>query len=525
MAASLAIDAYAIVDAAGHTVRDTRPVFSQAASAANRSLAKDAATSTTLPLATGDGTLTYSISPALPAGLTLASARPTITGTPTAAGATTHTLTATDADGDRTTLGPFTVTVADGAPVVSAVTIVSTPYANATYGLGEVIQILVDFDKQVRRYWLGGQAELEVDMGGTIRRFQYSGGYSGNNLLFERVVSAADRDADGIGIGSDALTLGTGTLTDLETGVAAVTVIGTHAVANAAAHKVDGSVNTPLVVKSVSIVSSPASSDGYDVGESIKVEIAFSKRVSVTGAPRLALTIGSNTRQAAFERGTSDYALVFAWTVTANDRDSNGIGIAAGALTLNGGSIVEAGDRSAAAALGPRDPRHRRRLGAQGLYAGADHGRVDHLQPRRERHLRRGRDRHGGAVLVAAGRHQRRDAPGRVDHRVEHASGGAGPRGRCPRALVPLQLHGDGQRLGRRRHQRRRGRADPSGRIPHDGQRRRGSGPLARDPRHRRRLRPHGARLEAGSDRGGPALICWTQRSATRCRRPAATRR
>ena len=292
VAASLGLAGLAIGGPSGRTVRDTQPVFSQAASAADRSLAKDVQTSTTLPRATGDGALTYSISPALPAGLTLASARPTIAGTPTAAGATTHTLTVTDVDGDRATLGPFTVTVVDGAPVVSAVTIVSTPYANATYGLGEVIQILVDFDKQVRRSWLGGQAELEVDMGGTIRRFQYSGGYSGNNLLFERVVSAADRDADGIGIGSDALTLGTGTLTDLETGVAAVTVIGTHAVANAAAHKVDGSVNTPLAVKSVSIVSSPASSDGYDVGESIKVEIAFSKRVSVTGAPRLALTIG-----------------------------------------------------------------------------------------------------------------------------------------------------------------------------------------------------------------------------------------
>ena len=198
----------------------------------------------------------------------------------------------------------------------------------------------------------GAQAELEVDVGGTIRRFQYSGAYLGNGLLFERTVSAADRDADGISIGSDALTLGTGTLTDLETGVAAVTVIGTHAVANAAAHKVDGSVNTPLAVKSVSIVSSPASSDGYDVGESIKVEVAFSKQVSVTGAPRLALTIASNTRQAAFERSTIDYALVFAYTVTANDRDSNGIGIAAGALTLNGGSIVDAVTLSAAAALG-----------------------------------------------------------------------------------------------------------------------------------------------------------------------------
>ena len=209
VAASLAIGGLSIVDAAGHTVRDTRPVFSQAAGAANRTLAKDTATSTTLPLATGDGTLTYSISPALPAGLTLASARPTIAGTPTATGATTHTLTATDADGDRTTLGPFTVTVVDGAPVVSAVTIISKPYANATYGLGEVIQILVDFDRQVRRSWLGSQAELEVDIGGTIRRFQYSG-YLGNGLLFERTISAADRDTDGISIGSDALTLGTG---------------------------------------------------------------------------------------------------------------------------------------------------------------------------------------------------------------------------------------------------------------------------------------------------------------------------
>ena len=63
-------------------MRDTRPVFSQAAGAADRTLAKDTATSTTLPLATGDGALTYGISPALPAGLTLASARPTIAGTP-----------------------------------------------------------------------------------------------------------------------------------------------------------------------------------------------------------------------------------------------------------------------------------------------------------------------------------------------------------------------------------------------------------------------------------------------------------
>ena len=88
-------------------VRDTAPSFSQAASAADRSLARGVATSTTLPRAAGgDGAITYTISPALPRGLALASASATITGTPTASGATTHTLTATDADGDRAALGP-----------------------------------------------------------------------------------------------------------------------------------------------------------------------------------------------------------------------------------------------------------------------------------------------------------------------------------------------------------------------------------------------------------------------------------
>ena len=127
VAASLGLGGLAVGGPSGRTVRDTRPVFSQAASAANRSLEKDAATSTTLPLATGgDGTVTYSISPALPAGLALARARPTITGTPTATGATTHTLTATDADGDRATLGPFTVTVVV-VPKVTGVSITSRP--------------------------------------------------------------------------------------------------------------------------------------------------------------------------------------------------------------------------------------------------------------------------------------------------------------------------------------------------------------------------------------------------------------
>ena len=340
-------------------VRDTAPSFSGAASAANRSLAKDAATATTLPLATGgDGALTYRISPALPRGLSLASASPKITGTPTVAGATTHTLTATDADGDRAALGPFTVTVVDGAPAVSGVAIVSKPYANATYGLGEVIRAAVSFDRRLT--WTNiSRSRLSLDVGGNTREARYQR-FLGNAPLYEYTVQAADRDADGIGIGADALALNGATITDSATGVPAVTVLGTHAVANAAAHKVDGSVATPLAVKSVMIESSPAGSDGYDVGEVIKARVTFSRPVRINGSPRLALTIGANTRQAAAGPysgpATQLYwdSMLFSYTVTAQDRDSNGIGIGASALTLNGATIRDAGGATPSLGLGTR---------------------------------------------------------------------------------------------------------------------------------------------------------------------------
>ena len=352
--ASLAIAAYARIDAAGHTVRDTQPGFSQAAGAAARTLAKDAATATNLPLAAGgDGALTYSISPALPAGLALGSARPTITGTPTVAGATTHTLTATDADGDRATLGPFTITVVD-APAVSDVTIVSKPYANGAYGLKELIQVTVKFDRPIN----GGNlfnSKLVLDVGGTTREARYDGFHRSGGILYKYAVQAADRDADGISIGTGALVLNGAAITDSANGVAASTALGTHAITNAAAHQVDGSVATPLAVEAVNVTSTPAGSDGYDVGEEIVVQVTFSRPVRIIGSPRLALAIGDDVRQASastFNGGSEWEGLGFSYTVTANDRDSDGISIGASALTLNGATIRDADGTDAALALG-----------------------------------------------------------------------------------------------------------------------------------------------------------------------------
>ena len=98
-------------------------------------------------------------------------------------------------------------------------------------------------------------------------------------------------------------------------------------------------------VKAASIGSDPASGDTYQAGETIVVDVSFNSRLTVTGAPRLALTIGSETRYAAFSRENSHLEgltelgnMEFRYTVQAGDSDMDGIAVP-GPIDLNGGTI------------------------------------------------------------------------------------------------------------------------------------------------------------------------------------------
>ena len=94
------------------------------------------------------------------------------------------------------------------------------------------------------------------------------------------------------------------------------------------------------MITGVSFNNSPVEGDTYRVGEEISVGLGFSEQVRITGGPRLALTIGNAVRQATTYQDSSpmDYRS-FYYTVQADDLDADGLGIAADALTLNGGSI------------------------------------------------------------------------------------------------------------------------------------------------------------------------------------------
>ena len=121
--------------------------------------------------------------------------------------------------------------------------------------------------------------------------------------------------------------------------------------------------NAPAI-DGIVITSIPSWGQAYRKGDKIRVEVSFTETVTVTGAPQLALTIGSQTRQAAYDSSdTTPKALYFEYTVQSADSDTDGISINANALTLNDGTITSRGTLLTAPSLIwralPAQPQHK----------------------------------------------------------------------------------------------------------------------------------------------------------------------
>ena len=106
------------------------PSFEDANVSAQSYLRKQEITSVTLPQASGgDGTLTYSLTPDLPEGLSFDALTRIVSGIPLEAmGETTYTLTATDGDGDVVTLMFTLEVIADPVPTFGETTIAAQSY-------------------------------------------------------------------------------------------------------------------------------------------------------------------------------------------------------------------------------------------------------------------------------------------------------------------------------------------------------------------------------------------------------------
>ena len=234
------------------------------------------------------------------------------------------------------------------APVVTGVSILSSPASGDTYGAGERIEVVVRFSMEVE---VTGSPRLALTIGSATAQAGYTSGSGTTSLRFRHTVGAMDADSDGLSIGASALALNGGTIRSA-VGTNAALGLGARALTDQAGHKVDGTSATVPAVVEVSIRTRPASGDTYGAGERIEVVVRFSIEVEVTGGPQLALMIGSATAQAQYVAGSGRKSLSFRYTVVAGDADSDGLSIGASALALNGGTILSVAGASAALGLG-----------------------------------------------------------------------------------------------------------------------------------------------------------------------------
>ena len=107
------------------------------------------------------------------------------------------------------------------------------------------------------------------------------------------------------------------------------------------AHQVDWRPEAATVA-AVAVVSDAGDDDTYRLDDVIRVQVAFSEAVDVTGSPRLKIDMDPahwGQKWAVYEGGSGTTALTFAYTVVEPNESTQGIAVLANTLGLNGGAI------------------------------------------------------------------------------------------------------------------------------------------------------------------------------------------
>ena len=141
---------------------------------------------------------------------------------------------------------------------------------------------------------MNGSPRLALNVGGRTRHAtlysQSSDGFKKAKLPLRG--AAAGCGQDGISVPANALQLNGGSIRSAA-GANADLNLGTHAIENAAQHKVDGSVAAvPRVQVGVGFHQAAQTGTAYAGGEGIEGHVRFSLPVEVNGRPRLALNVG-----------------------------------------------------------------------------------------------------------------------------------------------------------------------------------------------------------------------------------------
>ncbi len=218
-------------------------------------------------------------------------------------------------------------------PSIDTIAFTST---TAPYTAGEVVQTTVTFDEKV---FVTGTPQLALQFSVLKKPAAYKSGSGTAALVFEYTVVAGEKDDDGISIDADSLTLNGGTIKDAIGNTANLTHT---AIPAQTAHIVD--TDKPRV--NALRISSTPTNNTYKAGDVIQVTVDWSKAVTVTGSPTIALSMEREIRTLSYKSGSDSKTLVFEYTVTAGDTDETGIGIGAGQIELGNGVKITQKDET-----------------------------------------------------------------------------------------------------------------------------------------------------------------------------------
>jgi hypothetical protein len=174
-----------------------------------------------------------------------------------------------------------------------------------------------------------GTPRLTLDIGGSTLYADYVSGTGSKVLTFTYTVQAADNDTDGISA-AGSIDLNGGTLTF--TGTQGLDNAGTTLTMPTMTN-----VRVDTLAPTVSSVTAPANAT-YLNGMAMNFVVTMSENVTITGTPRLTLTIGSTTRYANYASGSGSSNLIFTYNPVSSDLDGNGI-VVAGAIDANSGTL------------------------------------------------------------------------------------------------------------------------------------------------------------------------------------------
>lgn len=247
-----------------------------------------------------------------------------------------------------------TVDGSGGAPTVERMDFIRLPAAQDTYAGGETIFVQVGFTRGVE---VTGTPQVAIEVGERMRRADHiptlraaqllavagtgnsfhSPGEQLRFLYFEYVVQPSDFDDDGVSVPADALTLNGGSIRAWDGGSDAD--LSHDGIPDDGRRMVDGSRDDDQAPVVTVFSIEPPVRGVFGGGDAIELRLSLSEGVTVTGAPRVALRIGERTRFATFRERWGTTSLLFEYVVQESDRDDDGLGVAADAVDLNGGTI------------------------------------------------------------------------------------------------------------------------------------------------------------------------------------------